>query len=107
MTASVVFVWIVCGVVAGTIAHRKQRGFAAFFVLGLLLSIFGILWAILIPAGAPAGMRSVTCRRCNTRQNIPASDSEFLCWQCKLENTVGPAVGPEDTRQWLNRAKGD
>jgi hypothetical protein len=44
---------------------------AKFLVLGFLLGIFGILWAVLAPPGAPAGMRSVTCRRCNKRQNIP------------------------------------
>jgi hypothetical protein len=93
----VVLVW--CGAIAGAVAHRKQLGFGKFFVLGFLLGIFGILWAVLIPGGAPAGMRSVTCRRCNTRQNIPLSQNEFQCWQCKFADSVGPAIGPEDSRQ--------
>jgi hypothetical protein len=78
----VVVVLVMCGAIAGAVAHRKQLGFGKFFVLGFLLGIFGILWAVLIPPGAPAGMRSVTCRRCSTRQNIPESQSEFQCWQC-------------------------
>ena len=36
-------------------------------------------------------MRSVTCRRCNTRQNIRLSQNEFQCWQCNFLNSVGPA----------------
>ena len=98
---------LVCGVIAGAIAHRKQRGFGTCFVLGLLLGPFGILWAVLIPPGAPAGMRSVTCHQCNKRQNIPLSQSEFQCWQCKFPNSVGPAIGPEDSREWINRLKGE
>jgi hypothetical protein len=52
-------------------------------------------------------MRSVTCRRCNKRQNIPMSQNEFQCWQCKLPNSAGPAIGPEDGQEWLSRVKGD
>jgi hypothetical protein len=104
-TLVVVLVW--CGAIAGAVAHRKQRGFGKFFVLGFLLGIFGILWAVLIPPGAPAGMRSVTCGRCNKRQNIRVSQSDFQCWQCNCRNSVGPAIGPEDSRQWLNRVKGE
>jgi phage FluMu protein Com len=99
--SSALVVLLVCGVIAGAIAHRKQRSFGTFFVLGFLLGVFGILWAVLIPPGAPAGMRSVTCRRCNKRQNIPESQTEFQCWQCKFLNSVGQAIGPEDGRQWL------
>jgi phage FluMu protein Com len=103
----VLVVLVGCGAIAGAVAHRKQLGFGKFFVLGFLLGIFGILWAVLIPPGAPAGMRSVTCRQCNKRQNIPVSQNEFQCWQCKFLNSVGPAIGPEDGRQWLNRVKGE
>jgi hypothetical protein len=53
-----VFILILCGLLAGVIAQRKQHSFGAFFVLGFLLGVFGILWAILMRPGAPAGMRS-------------------------------------------------
>jgi hypothetical protein len=33
------------------------------------------------------------------------SQNEFQCWQCNFLNSVGPAIGPEDGRQWLNRMK--
>jgi hypothetical protein len=102
-----VFILILCGLLAGVIAQRKQHSFGAFFVLGFLLGVFGILWAILMRPGAPAGMRSVTCRRCNARQNVPLPESDFHCWQCNFRDNVGPAIGPEDGRQWLDRIKGD
>jgi hypothetical protein len=105
--ATVLIVLVGCGAIAGAVAHRKQLGFGKFFVLGFLLGIFGILWAVLIPPGAPAGMRSATCRQCNKRQNIRVSQSDFQCWQCNCRNSVGPAIGPEDSRQWLKRVKGE
>ena len=77
-----------CGAIAGAVAHRKQLGFGKFFVLGFVLGIFGILWAVPIPPGAPAGMRSVTCRRCNKRQNIPVSQNEFQCWHLTIAVTA-------------------
>jgi hypothetical protein len=40
-------------------------------------------------------------------QNIPLSESDFHCWQCNFGDDVGPAIGPEDGRQWLDRIKGE
>ena len=92
------FSCVVFGAIAGMIAQRKLRGFGKFFVAGALLGIFGILWAGLAKPGAPAGMRSAVCRRCNTRQNIPESQGNFQCYQCHFANFV-------DDSEWLNSVK--
>jgi hypothetical protein len=74
--------WLVCGFVAGIIASKKGYRGAGFFLLGLVLGVFGILWAVAIQPAAPEGMRRVICARCNTRQNVPGGESSYECWQC-------------------------
>jgi hypothetical protein len=91
---------LVCGVIAGVIAHRKQLGFGKFLVLGFLLGIFGILWAVLAPPGAPAGMRSVTCRRCNARQNIPAVQIPKQCRPGDRPRRRPPVAKQGEGRTW-------
>jgi uncharacterized membrane protein YeaQ/YmgE (transglycosylase-associated protein family) len=77
-----IIIWLVCGCIAGIIANKKgYRGFG-FFLLGLVLGVFGILWAVAVQPAAPEGMRKVLCARCNARQNVPADQSTYECWQC-------------------------
>jgi hypothetical protein len=82
MVGFIVICWLVCGCVAGIIANKKAyRGFN-YFLLGDVLGVFGILWAVAVQPAAPEGMRRVTCARCNTLQNVPADQSTYECWQC-------------------------
>ncbi|MCZ4587718.1 hypothetical protein O4328_29190 [Rhodococcus opacus] len=92
VTGVLLLVWIVsgsvCGVIAGTIAGRKNRDSLGFFLLGLLFPVIGVVAAILAAPGEPLpplGMRAVTCPRCNTRQNVNAQLPNYECWQCKLD----------------------
>ncbi|MFL0289325.1 hypothetical protein ACJH6H_29320 [Mycobacterium sp. SMC-21] len=110
-------IWVLCGIASAVIAGSKNRSRLGWFVLGLLLGVIGLVIIAVLPRQAPLaplGMRSVSCVRCNAVQNVPKSDAEFECWQCKLTNEV-PALrrgnrsdgpdGPEDMREWLNRVK--
>ncbi|MDV8008633.1 hypothetical protein [Rhodococcus sp. IEGM 1318] len=85
-------IWFLCGVIAAVIASWKDRSQGGFFVLGFLFGPIGILVAVLAASGtppAPKGTRAVVCPRCNAQQNVPTSQFQYECWQCKL---VSPAV---------------
>ncbi|WP_418002164.1 hypothetical protein ACNO8X_18370 [Mycobacterium sp. PDNC021] len=110
-------IWLLCGIGSAVIAGSKNRSAFGWFVLGLLLGVFGLVIIAVLPRQAPLaplGMRSATCLRCNAVQNVPSNDTTYECWQCKLTNEVpglrranrqeGPD-GPEDMREWLNRVK--
>lgn len=110
-------VWVLCGIASAVIANAKNRSAFGWFILGLLLGVLGLLIIAVLPQQAPLpplGMRRVNCVRCTAVQNVPASDTTFECWQCKLTNEVpslrsgnrpGGSDGPEDMREWLNRVK--
>ena len=91
-----VIIGIVCGVITAQIASKRNRSVGGFFLLGLILGIIGIIVAVLVPSGeppAPAGMRAVTCPRCNARRNVDATESHHECWQCKLVSSA-MSMGP-------------
>lgn len=79
---------VACAFVSSSIAARKHRNPALFFVLGLVLSLIGVVIAKFLPARAPAGSCPVSCPRCNAVTNVPDGQSEFQCWQCQLESPV-------------------
>jgi MFS family permease len=99
---------LICGAIAAAIGQKKKFSAGGCFALGAVLGVIGIIMVIAqrpaLPK-APPGMRVVKCSRCNAVQNIPLSQTEFHCWQCQFVNSAGPAIGPEDGRQWLNRVK--
>ncbi|MGW5317848.1 hypothetical protein [Nocardia thailandica] len=81
-----VCVGLVCGIIAGLIALKKNRSQAPFFLLGFFFGPLGVLATALVGPGAPpapSGMRAVTCPRCNARQNIDQRAADYECWQCK------------------------
>lgn len=91
----VAVIGLFCGLIAGVIAERKQRSAAGFFVLGLILGIFGILAAAIVQPGrpsAPEGLVAVRCPRCNAEQNVPALHPSFECWQCHLHTSIPQAA---------------
>lgn len=78
--------------VAASIAARKSRPAPTFFVLGLAFSVIAVIAARFVSPGAPAGTRPVVCPRCNARQNIPAGESHYECWQCKASTEASEPV---------------
>ncbi|MGV7990932.1 DUF2510 domain-containing protein [Mycobacterium kansasii] len=90
---------VVCAVISGEIAKSKNQDFTSYLCLGLFLGPIGLIAAAAAPKRAPLaprGMVSHTCPRCNAHQNIPATSSEFECWQCKTATKVKPllAIAP-------------
>ncbi|QTJ67950.1 hypothetical protein HYG77_21760 [Rhodococcus sp. ZPP] len=80
-------IWFLCGVVAAIIASRRDRSEGGFFLLGFFFGPLGVLAAVLASPGtprAPKGTRAVMCPRCNARQNVPTTQDQYECWQCKL-----------------------
>jgi uncharacterized membrane protein YeaQ/YmgE (transglycosylase-associated protein family) len=77
---------VLCGVIAGLIASRKNRSQNGFALLGLLLGLIGVAAAAIVSPGipsAPEGMRLVMCPRCNAQQNVGVDEPSYECWQCK------------------------
>jgi len=92
---SFVVLAVLCAGIGAMITSGKNRGAFLGFILGLLLSLIGVVIALLLSAGVPRppkGMRAVRCARCNTIQNIPESATTCECWQCKLEMRVNPSI---------------
>ena len=90
-TGVLLLVWLIsgmiCAVIAGVVAGRKNRNSGGFFLLGLFLPLIGLLAALLATPGEPPppeGTKAVTCPRCNASQNIDATLPNYECWQCKL-----------------------
>ena len=95
----------VCGVISTAIGTGKGRSGVGSFLWGFLLGVIGIIVVAVLPPGTPAGMRPVTCSRCNARQNIKVGDLDYECWQCKARISVKPLARKENTREWLDRVK--
>lgn len=82
-----VFAGVVFGVIGGVITEKKNRGFAAGFLLCMFLGCIGLVIAVVLtpvaaPATAPTGFQAVRCQRCNAEQNVPVGVSDPECWQC-------------------------
>lgn len=91
-------VGVVCGFICSSIAKSKNRDPVSYFMLGLFLGVIGLIIAVVMTPTephAPPGMVPRTCPRCSARQNIPATATEFECWQCKYTETVTPFLSVE------------
>ena len=77
---------LIFGAITAAIGQKKNLPVAESFLLGALLGIIGLIIMIFRRPGlpkAPPGMRAVKCTRCNTVQNVPQTQPEYVCWQCK------------------------
>ncbi|WP_152531199.1 hypothetical protein [Mycobacterium sp. UM_CSW] len=87
-----IFFVLIFGAITAAIAQRRHLGSpVGWFVFGALLFIVALPMAIFSKPGlpqAPPGMRAVKCPRCNAVQNIPATQPEYECWQCKAANRL-------------------
>lgn len=85
--------WVISGfilcLVVGYLAGKKNRDQAGWAVAAFFLGWIALLAILVIPAiiETPAGRRSVTCPRCNARQNVPDDSPTYECWQCHLSVT--------------------
>lgn len=83
-----VYIWIAVAVITAAVAKAKGAEGSALrhaFFIGLVFSIFGLVFIAVMPAPPPKGMRAVKCQVCNTRQNI-AKDAELPdCWKCNQQ----------------------
>lgn len=55
----IIILWVLCGIASGMIASNKGLSFGAYFVLGLVLGVIGVIIA-LASKGTPAARRQVT-----------------------------------------------
>jgi hypothetical protein len=87
-----VILWVVCALVASSMAPVGRGG--EFFILTLLLlGPLGLAVAMLLkPVGkAPRGRLLRLCSPCAARQYVPYQATSFDCWRCNEHVDVQPA----------------
>lgn len=94
MIGIIAVVLLAGGLIAGAIAYSKTQStsaFFAYFVLGALFPLIGIIIAA-ASKSVPAGMVRVTCPRCNTPQNVAHDAPGMRCWRCgEVQGNPAPA----------------
>lgn len=87
-----IFFVLVFGTITAVIAQKRNLGNPfGWFLFGAMLFIVALPVAIFSKPGlpkAPPGMRAVKCPRCNAVQNIPETQPEYECWQCKAAHRL-------------------
>jgi DNA-directed RNA polymerase subunit RPC12/RpoP len=92
---TIIVICLILGAVTAAIGQKKNLPVGQSFALGALLGIFGAIIVICQRPGlpkAPSGMRAVKCPRCNTIQNVPETQPEYVCWQCKAAHRLWGAA---------------
>ena len=56
----------------------------AYFCIGAILPLIGVVLACVAQPSAPAGMVSVKCPRCDAKTNVAHDAPGMECWQCHL-----------------------
>jgi hypothetical protein len=105
-----IFGFLICGVISAVIGTSKNRGGVASFCCGFFLGIIGIIVVALLPPGippAPAGMYSLTCGRCNTRQNIQQKATTYECWQCHTTHQVRPIMSAAEYQELKRKRRNE
>lgn len=85
MIGIILAVMLVGGIVSGAIAAGRgvQPAFA-YFMIGLLLPLVGIIVAAVVQPSAPAGTMRVRCPRCGATTNVQKDAPGMRCWRCGL-----------------------
>lgn len=98
MIGIIAVIMLTGGVIAGAIGYSKTQqtsSFVAFFVLGALFPLIGIIIAAVSGQGAPAGMVRVKCPRCDAAQNVAHDAPGMRCWRCgEVQGNPAPVNGP-------------
>jgi DNA-directed RNA polymerase subunit RPC12/RpoP len=92
---TIIVICLIFGAVTAAIGQKKNLPVGQSFALGALLGIFGAIIVICQRPGlpkAPSGMRAVKCPRCNTIQNVPETQPEYVCWRCKAAHRLWGAA---------------
>jgi hypothetical protein len=92
---TLIVILLIFGAITAAIGQKKNLPVGQSFALGALLGIIGVVIVIVQRPGlpkAPPGMRAVKCPRCSTIQNIPETDPEYVCWQCKAAHRLWGAA---------------
>lgn len=90
-----IVIWFNCGLVAVVLGQIKNRSGSESFFLGFIFGVIGLIIVIFLPPGmpqAPPGMRAVKCPRCNAVENLPRTQSDYICWQCHTANRAPSAA---------------
>ena len=89
--------WFVIGlvlaIVVSKIAQSKNRDGAVWGIFGFFFGVIALIVVLLVSEipNVPYGMASVTCPRCNAKQNVPRGESSYECWQCHLDVPLATA----------------
>jgi len=92
---TIIVICLILGAITAAIGQKKNLPVGQSFALGALLGIFGAIIVICQRPGlpkAPPGMRAVKCPRCNTIQNVPEAQPEYVCWQCRAAHRLWGAA---------------
>jgi len=87
----------VFGLVSANVAKKKNRSEIGFLALGFFLGVIGLVIAHVVPPRLPpppAGIRSVTCPRCNALQHVWPNGGDYECWQCRTRSPLPCEPGP-------------
>lgn len=73
------------GLLAGIIAaNRGVQPAFAYFCIGAILPLIGVIVACVSQPTAPNGMVKVKCPRCDATTNVAHDAPGMECWQCHL-----------------------
>ncbi len=98
MLTAYVVVAVLGGVISGVIAaNRGVRPAFGYFIIGALIPILGVILAAVMK---PPAALVLKCRRCNARQNVPVSATQWQCWQCGT-GWQGLARLADPARPWM------